>query len=454
MTSDKCNFDINFSISDLNSCKISMMNTHNDENTKNNDLYKIEDNTRLCSQSDGKIYKNCVIEFDNPWLVRSGDQCIYPENMTLPKQLYRKDVDNNNLHADVINQEIDNISQERWYDWFTIPDYYHGNMYYLDRSNNENKIYEPCDLGKVPYPGNLSKCISKNDIDYGLYTNQISYTPLQLVLLYGYGTNSNLVVSKLQELRNSFKKNLEKSEDYEFIKDNEKSILEDFENSYINHNTKIHFDEIEKYMNGLNDLELDHIKAPIQNVIKVSDFIHSKENITEAWKLCSNIKPEIETKITSSPPTSLQDYEKKLYKACDICFNGNSFYSKNVIFFRLNEGEADKKQSLKFEKIPIDPSNPTTSNDSGDSSTQININKDQLNSIEYKTEKGFSQQKYSKYLLSIVKIMVVMTFITFISIFAVLILLAFKKQLIPFYQSMFSSVSSAGNFIRNIIASK
>lgn len=453
MTSDKCNFDINFSKSDLNSCKISMMSTHNGKNI--DDIYKIEDNTRLCSKSDEKIYKNCVIESNNPWLVRSGDQCIYPKNMTLPKQLYHKDVDSSNLHADVINQKVENISQERWYDWFTIPDYYHGNMYqssnlYLnDKISSNIQIYKPCEIGKVPYPGNLSKCIFKNDIDYGLYTNQISYTPLQLVLLYGYGTNSNLVVSKLQELRNSFKKNLEKSEDYEFIKDNEKSILEDFENSYINHNTKIHFDEIEKYMNGLN-LELDDIKAPIQNVIKVSDFIHSKENITEAWKLCNDNKTIIES--NSNP----KDNEKKFYKACDICFNGNSFYSKNVIFFRLNEGEADKKQSLKFEKIPdnIDPSS-SSSTTGPENPQQIDINIDKSkNLIDYQTEKGFSQQKYSKYLLSIVKIMVVMTFITFISIFAVLILLAFKKQLIPFYRSMILSVTTAGNTLRDTISSK
>jgi len=452
MANDKCSFDIDFLQTHFTDCKEQMKTQYN--NSDKDTLYIIEDiasNTRLCSKSEGKIYKNCVIESDNPWLVRSGDNdnCIYPKNMTLPEQLYRND---SNLKSDSIDHEVKNILQERWYDWFTIPDYYHGNMYYLDKSDDENKIYEPCDLGKVPYPKDLKKCISKNDINYGLYTNQISYTPLQLVLLYGYSYDSNLVTKKLGELRNSFKTNLENSEDYEFLKSQEeKQKITDFDNSYLNINANEHYTEIQTTVEKLTDIELNDIKAPIQNVIKVSDFIHSKENIIDAWELCSEIKPKIETKITE-PDNKLTESEKKFYKACDICFNGNSFYSKNVILFRLNEGESDKKQSLKFEKILDDSYKKEDS--STTSETQISMNNTGFNLIDYKTEKGFSQQKYSKYLLSVVKIMVALTFITFISIFVVLILLAFKKQLIPFYESMFSSVSSAGNMLRNLIAAK
>lgn len=107
-------------------------------------------------------------------------------------------------------------NDERWYDWFTIPDYHIGNRY--NTSNNVN--YRPCDKGSVPLYttdpvdglsigfqesyDRLDRCVSKGDYFGGKYADGPSYCPMAWILRAGatkrdYIEMYNDVLTKVEE---------------------------------------------------------------------------------------------------------------------------------------------------------------------------------------------------------------------------------------------------------------
>lgn len=106
---------------------------------------------------------------------------------------------------------------ERWYDWFMIPNYYLGNKYSsvaventdvdADADAETDSIkYEPCPSGTVPHfktdpvDGSinanegefLNKCIRKDDYFYGKYSDSPEYCPLSWIMRAG-ATKDDLV---------------------------------------------------------------------------------------------------------------------------------------------------------------------------------------------------------------------------------------------------------------------
>jgi len=92
---------------------------------------------------------------------------------------------------------IGKYNDERWYDWFTIPEYQIGNKY-----NSENNVnYSPCIKGSLPKysvdpvdgasinmkvaPDEINKCISKQLYFGGKYVNSPSYCPISWIMRTG-----------------------------------------------------------------------------------------------------------------------------------------------------------------------------------------------------------------------------------------------------------------------------
>ena len=356
---DNCSFD---SIGDLKTnfekCKnASSSNLFNslgfDPNV--NDVSSYVDNN-LCSIYKDEVYKNCIDLTDDPWYTVDfkNKECKLPEDISFPKEFKRLKDNTIEKPDNFVNLITEPVCQERWYDWFTIPDYYHGNNYFIDSSN---VCYDICELHKVPYPSDKTKCIEKKDLDYGLYENQFNYTPLQIVLLFGHDLDSIKDKQKLNTI--NYYEKIKESIEFELNKGN--TLLTLIKKEWQNNNNidTISIDTISS--NILTDIKTKqdeliknttykNIIIPNKSVISASDFIHTPEHIEDAYDIAYAKKDMI------IGQNDTDEVKKRIFlKACDICFNGNSYYSNNIIFYRLNnkkENENIKKPitGLKYAK--------------------------------------------------------------------------------------------------------
>lgn len=109
------------------------------------------------------------------------------------------------------------LNQERWYDWFMIPDYHLGNKYV--RENDIN--YAPCIKGSIPSyeidpvdnakksftskHNEIEKCVLKDKYFGGKYFNSETYCPMTWVFRAG-ATKKNLkdmYIEKIAVLENT-----------------------------------------------------------------------------------------------------------------------------------------------------------------------------------------------------------------------------------------------------------
>jgi len=353
---DNCSFDtINILKENFEKCKdTSSSNLFNSLSFDSNyNVSSYEDNS-LCSIYKDKVYDNCIKLTGDPWYTVDfkNNECKLPEDISFPKE-FKRLKDNTIEKPDNFVNLITEVCQERWYDWFTIPDYYHGNNYFIDSSN---VCYDICELHKVPYPSDKTKCIEKKDLDYGLYENQFNYTPLQIVLLFGHDIESIKKKQKLNTINYYEKIN----ESIEFELNTNNTLLKLVNKEWQNNNN---IDTIDTISSNIftditakkdqlinNKTTYKNIIIPNKSVLSASDFIHTPEHIEDAY----NIAYAKKDMIISQNDTD--EVKKRIFlKACDICFNGNSYYSNNIIFYRLNnkkENENIKKPitGLKYAK--------------------------------------------------------------------------------------------------------
>ena len=317
----------------------------------------------LCSLPEGKTsqqaYENCAI--NNPWLTLDASKtCSLPKTIPLPNG-FSYTTDGNKIippkkmyKYNVINS----YCQERWYDWFTIPDYHLGNKYTIipNKLNvfSIDKCMKPCKIGYIP-SGDISdndlKCVEKNYYKSGKYANTINYLPISLILLLG-STKDSL------------------KEYYKFILNDIKVLIENnnleldsqtYENLYSDDTTfdKIYTDiniDIKKNIEAFLKLPIDinNILVPDYNTFEASKSIIYKSRIEKAYEICKNLY-----NMTSDSNKSLEylNWRKKLAetsdndistplfkkrlallkKACNVTFDGKSEYSKDYILYTLNK---------------------------------------------------------------------------------------------------------------------
>jgi hypothetical protein len=380
-------------------------------------------NYSLCSldNNNSNAYKNCVLSTKNPWksLDESNSYCMLPLNITLPNGLeYNQD------NKGIINKptEIplfknkDAFCQNKFYDWFSIPDFHFGNQYSVEKntSNVDNqalKCLQACELGSIPYNdfGNNSKCIDRNKYEYGIYKSQFYYLPISLILLLGCDRDLLIKMYKdsIIEMRIEMKsKGLEI--DYDLYND-------------IMNNTSTHNNIYEDAKKDIREHLRNLLKVPIDytNIMEPSKFVQDVTNSSMTQKRISYAYDVAEKyyNLTRSADTFKELFEwkknladicgfgvnsDKFYKvllylkqACNVAFGGKSYYSTNVILYNLNLNLEDGqkiKPPLLFEITEKDVSlasyvvsdsfNSSNCLNSSNSSNCSNINQDGTNSID------------------------------------------------------------------------
>ena len=323
----------------------------------------------LCTMDGANAIVNCALNTKNPWKTLrtpANINCSMPLDIELPKE-FSYDTDNNIVKPPPIYRYKPKVGycQERWYDWFTIPDYHLGNKYVLYNNTLHPRdifqCFKPCNIGFIPRDNKntdvINKCVQKDHFQNGLYKNTFHYLPISLILLLGSTKTSLRKYNRfiLDDIKN--------------VVLNNDLILDEtvFDNIYNNDTT---FDNI---YNGKTDdhgiktvisnsiyelfklpFDVENITVPDKNVLEVSKPIITKSKIQQAYNICKNYYDlstdtkkivdfnawKNELALISSQNVNSVKFKKQLVilkQACNITFNGKSDYSKNYILYNLNK---------------------------------------------------------------------------------------------------------------------
>jgi hypothetical protein len=328
----------------------------------------------LCHFENNIAYTNCAIQTSNKWktLVKGNtfadDACILPLDIKLPNHFESMGITLTSAQLKMTSnfyafKDVKDFCQEKWYDWFSIPDYYHDNKYAL----NDNNCKAPCPISFIPNPNNLNTCILKKDIplSFSLYAPEFHYTPIQLIMLLG-STNESLYKYHQKNLNDSCNIILN---DKTLMA--ERALIDDikskktFDNIYnslikpelrsrIKTLLELPFDEStiippKYYTQALTDkvkelINIDIIKDTYDIALNFSNMILSFNNgKIDEWN----------KQITNLIDISGVQKEDKLYwkqlnifkRACSVAFDNNSSYSKKLL--------GDSLQPLNF-SISVD----------------------------------------------------------------------------------------------------
>lgn len=233
-----------------------------------------------------KTTPNCSLLTESPFFTNDelNIKCMPSiDNIKLPKDL--KYATNNKIELKLTDYgfttDFKAYCENKWYDWFIMPNYYLNNGYYnTENSNKDNikKCYKPCGddntntYNIIPYLSpktTLSYCIHKDRAYNGLYKNTIAFTPLSLIFILGSNVynQAKLYLDTLNQILEFKKDDYELYDTYENI--NQKGILKtNFRTQYLNIKNKI----IKIINNILNDTdsEEDKKKAKLANLKNIA----------------------------------------------------------------------------------------------------------------------------------------------------------------------------------------
>lgn len=142
-------------------------------------------------------YLNCAFNYKSPFFSLDNDNKCSAILTELPPN-FTYDISKNVIVKPDINEylfsENEKFCENKWYDWFTIPNYHLGNSYYADTDGNNNlkTCYTPCGPYQVPYATSNNLCIPKNIIFGGIFGNTVDFSPLALIMLIG-ATKQDLI---------------------------------------------------------------------------------------------------------------------------------------------------------------------------------------------------------------------------------------------------------------------
>ena len=166
---EKCTYEIagpnNYKITKDGKFDTSII-SKTDQNKINKYINDDEYEYSLCNKVDDKYYFNCALDKKNIWLTKNdANECIINKDIVLPPNKIEKDENTGILkltkpdsftaikdlrHPDSTEDEYNILCSERWYDWFTIPDYHNGNKYGAEiDSGGGNKCFKPCKFGSI-----------------------------------------------------------------------------------------------------------------------------------------------------------------------------------------------------------------------------------------------------------------------------------------------------------------
>lgn len=325
-------------------------NTRNEKDFKYSLCYLDNENSNIS-------YNNCVLSTANPWMTADDNNklCILPDNILFPKEL-KKVFDENTSNyifkkPDVLfryihDGDIDNkLCEEKWYDWFSIPDYHIGNKNFYN--TDDDKCYNKCLSNYIPIATKTDTidrqiCVSKDEYMNGIYKGLLPYTPFALIFLLGC-IKDNLIDYYLE----IFKKKLSDRETYDIDIELYNHVLENKDtqnNIYLFANN-----EIKKYRDDLIFLPIssNNILVPKED----GNDNYDMATLIFTYYMCKKVhdilndglaynKWKLEL-LAVNGYSNLSDWRLNkqiiLFKrASNILFNNKSDYSKNSILYKLN----------------------------------------------------------------------------------------------------------------------
>ena len=280
----------------------------------------------LCNRSDdGKdFYYNCALDKKNIWLTKdTNNKCKINENIALPPDKLEK-IDNILLlkkpdsftavkNLSNSSNDVNILCNERWYDWFTIPDYHNGNKYSKEINGDTYTCYKPCNFGSIissdtnnnsAFLGeNKNKCINRDLIDNGRLKNTLLFTPYAIIFLFGLTKNDLIDLYKyeldnIQSIVDENNKNSDKLYDYEINNNLFKAIKE-------------------------NDTTLEKIVKDLKTKMQTS----IKQLVTEPISHLNIIPPYDNLGKLNQEPKKYYNNEKYIKKAYEIATKLNKYLS-------------------------------------------------------------------------------------------------------------------------------
>jgi len=252
---------------------------------------------------------------------------------------------------------------ERWYDWFTVPNYHLGNGYINLDPENPGICHRPCESGALPAyltdpvdgknlrfinnDQHLDKCISRADYFGGKYAQGSDYCPLSWIYIL------NSTPSSLQDLI--------KKHNNTFAKSGVASNLttKAFGNNQTN--AVVYANNIQKLL----PIELNNINIPSRTMQNACNKIETKGRVLAGYQMCSNLmineKKYYDRFAQSLPPNFANNKVTMMKQACNAVFcnvgdpaphtiNKQPLCFKNVGTFNPSTGEnidKNRKERLK-----------------------------------------------------------------------------------------------------------
>lgn len=348
-------------------------------------------NYSLCSVDQSNYaYQNCVLTTKNPWKSINGtkEYCMLPMDITLPEHLvYNQETKKIDKPPDIpLYKAKKECCQEKWYDWFSIPDYHLGNRTFFYQNNSNVKCFAPCELGSVPDPDNNNeKCITKNRYYYGLYAKSLNYLPIAFIMLLGSTKDSLLKKHKevLTNERNKLKDKGELTMDFELYNNiitNEVTQQNIF--NVIKEDLRPHIRKLLSY-----PIDENNIIPPDPDIQTRSADLMSKENIADAYDIAKNFYD-----LSTAPDKTKEFFEWKkklaeiggfnmtddkffkqlllLKKACNVAFDNTTSYSRDNILYVVNQDPEPSdpvRNPIKFDITAKDVTLAVSSNSSENS---------------------------------------------------------------------------------------
>jgi hypothetical protein len=274
------------------------------------------------------------------------------------------------------------LCQERWHDWFCIPNYHLNNRWLNDKpieyktTKSIGKCLMPCKFGYIPTDENNGKCILKNQYNGGAYANDFDYAPIALVCLLGttYESFLNENQGGFVHYLTNIKENIKSDESIELLKNKDEDVIDSAlrnirdSNSIIWKSVK---DDIHTYINELfkNIVNIDdefidlNITVPSNAMYDFMAKYITENMILYAYGIAKNINDlitmdidrykEWRNKLKMMSNLSDKKFEvlmKVLKRACNICFNNESKFSTNFLLFTINKDKEGTYPPIKIDE--------------------------------------------------------------------------------------------------------
>lgn len=388
-------------------------NIVNDESYIDKYVNNIIDNKKpysVCNLKNGIAYTNCALITNSPWftLNENNTGCRIPSDLKLDGGFILNNKDNTITKPEETDirkyANIKGYCQEKWFDWFTIPDYHIGNIYIAKKLKDPNdnakyilhdidKCYKPCDIGTVPYNNsdyeNIGKCIDRDKFANGMFKGTSYYTPLAFINLIG-NTNDDLKEYYKSLLLNT--SNIITKSDYKELKTNVIEFISNTNNicdNIVNEATKARGYNIYHFFRTVGD-SFTH-----NNVLEPDDYLKKLINqntslfkIKHSYNICKKLYDALEKKNKNNDDAEYNnivdnikdiiilaytDNKKRedtinneflktkndilfkiLKKASNICFGGETDYSKNYILYTLNNSSDGNLMGNKYTPFKFD----------------------------------------------------------------------------------------------------